>query len=140
MKGITLITCFLYLSLLPACSQQEAFKQRAEKLGLAFVADVPLTGGSTRFDYQSIDQYNRRLYIAHMGSDMITVVDIDTEKVIKNIPGTPDVHGVLAVPELQRVYATASGKDQVVVIDENSLQKIAHILVAVDCLRFREDR
>ncbi|HMQ60863.1 MAG TPA: YncE family protein [Flavilitoribacter sp.] len=112
-----------------ACSQQMDFKQRAEQLGLEFVADVPLAGGTTRFDYQSINASNRRLYLAHMGSDMITVFEIDSGKVIKDIPGIPNVHGVIAVPELQRVYASATGKNEVAVIDEHSLQVISTISV-----------
>ncbi len=127
MKSISLGVLFLCLGHLIACSQQTPFNQRVEKIGLKFVTDVPLTGGSTRFDYQSIDESHRRLYIAHMGSDLITVFDIDSEKTIKDIPGTPNVHGVIAVPELQRVFATATGKNEVAVIDENSLEIIANV-------------
>jgi YVTN family beta-propeller protein len=128
MKTILLYT-ILFLNLLPVYSQRETFKQRAEKLGLEFVIDVPLPGGTARFDYQSINEINRRLYIAHMGADMVTVFDIDSRQVIKSIKGISDVHGVVAVPALQRVYASATGQDQVAVIDEKSLQVIANIPV-----------
>ena len=129
MKKIILFTLLLTFSLLTACSQQLPFPQRAKKLGLEFVKDVPLSGGATRFDYQSIDEKNRRLYIAHMGSDMVTVVNIDALKVIKNIYNIPNVHGVLAVPQQQRVYASATGKNNLAVIDENSLHIIATVPV-----------
>ena len=33
---------------------------------LVFVADVPLPGSAVRFDYQSLDVANNRLYIAHI--------------------------------------------------------------------------
>jgi DNA-binding beta-propeller fold protein YncE len=111
------------------CSQQPSFNKRAEQLGLKFVADVPLTGGTTRFDYQSINGENRRLYIAHMGSDRVTVYEIDSRKILKDIPGTPNVHGVIAVPELHRAFASATGKNEVAVIEENSLGIIANIPV-----------
>ena len=129
MKSITLGALCIFLGQLTACSQQPAFEQRAEKLGLEFITDVPLAVGSARFDYQSIDERDRRLYIAHMGSDELTVFDIDSDKVIKDIPGIPNVHGVIAVPELQRVYATATGKNEVTVIDMNSLQIIEKVAV-----------
>jgi len=129
MRGTTLSTLFLCLSFMTACSQGLTFEQRAEKLGLEFVTDVPLTGGATRFDYQSINVSNRRLYMAHMGSDMITVFEIDSGKVIKDILEMPNVHGVIAVPELQRAYVSVTGKDEVAVIDENSLQIIANVAV-----------
>jgi YVTN family beta-propeller protein len=129
MKHIILGTLLLSLSFLTACSQQIPFDKRAEKIGLKFVTDVPLPGGTHRFDYQCIDTASRLLFIAHMGSDAIIVFDMDSGKVIKEIRGMSDVHGVLAVPELKHVYASVTGKDQVAVIDENSLQVIANIPV-----------
>ena len=129
MKHNISATLLLCLGLLTACSQPVPFEQRAEKIGLELVTDVPLSGGTTRFDYQSIDVVSRRLYIAHMGSDMITVFDIDSGKVIKDIPGMFNVHGVIAVPELQRVFASVTGRDEVAVIDENTLQVIANVPV-----------
>jgi len=127
MKSMVLGFLFVCLAGLTACSQQLSFEQRAEKLGLKFVADVPLPGGTSRFDYQSINETNRRLYLAHMGSDRVTVFGLDSQKVIKAIPGTPNVHGVIAVPGLQRVYASATGNNEVAVIDEQSLQVVARV-------------
>ena len=40
-------------------------------------------------------------------------------------PGLPDVHGVIAVPELGRVYATATNSHQIAVIDTTSLAIVA---------------
>lgn len=94
-------------------------------LGLRQVADIPLEGGSSRFDYQTIDPLRNQLYIAHLGSSLVTVVDLKTQKVLANIKDLSQVHGVLAVPELGRVYASVTGDDQVAVIDEDSLQVIA---------------
>src|SRR5215467_10258664 len=46
-------------------------------LPLQVLADVPLTGGTTRFDYQSFDSNSGRLYIAHLGADLMTVFDVN---------------------------------------------------------------
>ncbi|HEV8369643.1 MAG TPA: hypothetical protein VGQ39_16925 [Pyrinomonadaceae bacterium] len=54
----------------------------AEKLPLRTLTDIPLTGGTTRFDYQSLDTVNGRLYIAHLGSDLLTVFDVNKQTVI----------------------------------------------------------
>ncbi len=129
MKNIILSILLMWLGAFSACSQHDAFRQRARELGLAFVGDVPLTGGTTRFDYQYVDSASGRLYIAHMGADMVSVYDIGANRIIKNISGTPDVHGVIAVPRLQRVYATATAKDQLAVIDEHSLEIITNVPV-----------
>ena len=90
----------------------------AESLPLKPVSDVPLSGGTTRLDYESLDPRDGRLFIAHLGDSMVTVFDIGAGKVLQDIHGVGHVHGVLVVPELERVYASATQTDEVVVIDE----------------------
>lgn len=46
-------------------------------------------------------------------------------KVVATIPNVSNVHGVLAVPELSTVYASATGSDEVVAIDERTLKVTA---------------
>ena len=42
---------------------------------LKHVADIPLPGGATRFDYQSLDADAGRLYFSHMGDGKLMVFD-----------------------------------------------------------------
>ncbi len=95
------------------------------KLPLRSVNDLPLSGRATRFDYQSFDQQSGRLYIAHLGDDMMTVFDTNAERVIGDVKDLKHVHGVLAVPELHRVYASATGTNELAVIDDQALQTVA---------------
>lgn len=97
------------------------------KLPLQLVADVPLSGGATRFDYMSLDPQTRRLFIAHLGDSTLTVFDLETRRVLADIAGIGHVHGVLAVPELGRVYATATRSDEVVAIDAHTLKIVARM-------------
>src|SRR5262245_20537204 len=46
-------------------------------LPLKVLADIPLSGGPTRLDYQSLDSVTGRLYVAHLGSDLMTVFDVN---------------------------------------------------------------
>src|SRR5436190_369156 len=94
-------------------------------LPLRTLTDVPLTGGTTRLDYQSLDSENGRLYIAHLGSDLMTVFDVNKQTIIGDVKDLKRVHGVLAVPELHRVYASATGSNELAVIDDSKLQVIA---------------
>jgi DNA-binding beta-propeller fold protein YncE len=55
------------------------------------------------------------------------VVDVTANRVVANIPAVAGVHGVLAIPELGRVYASATDAHQVVVIDERTLTIVARI-------------
>lgn len=101
--------------------------ENATALGLRMVAEIPLTGSASRFDYPSLDPQNRLLFIAHMGADQVVVYDLKQDRVIRTLPDTADVHGVLAVSEIGRLYATAAGTHQVVVMDLKTFQVIARV-------------
>ncbi|HYM77238.1 MAG TPA: hypothetical protein VE377_14790 [Candidatus Dormibacteraeota bacterium] len=89
------------------------------------VADVPLPGPAVRFDYQSFDRTNGRLYIAHMNADQLVVFDVKNREVVANLDGFPNVHGVLAVPEINRVFASATGEHKLVIVDMQTLKILA---------------
>lgn len=89
---------------------------------LVSVADVPLPGRTTRLDYESLDPDRHLLFIAHLGDSAVVVFDTKEQRVVMQVPAISQVHGVLAIPELGRVYASATGTNEVVVIDEGTLK------------------
>src|SRR5437764_152081 len=91
------------------------------------VADIPLPGPAVRFDYQSFDPTHGRLYIAHMNANQLVVFDVRKREVVANLDGFPSVHGVWAVPELNRIYASATGEHKLAVVDIQSLKVIAEV-------------
>ncbi len=93
--------------------------------------DVLLPGKPNRFDYASIDPQRRLLFIAHLGSGMVTAVDLRSERVVANVGDVPGVHGVLVVPELDEVFATATDRNQLDVISEKTFRIIAHVSAGV---------
>lgn len=99
----------------------------ASSLPLHTVATIRLPGGSSRFDYQSLDEGRHLLFIAHLGASMVTVFNTGTNRVVRNIPHVSGVHGVLVVPGLHRVYASATDANQVAVIDERSFRVVARV-------------
>ena len=106
-------------------AQPTAEAASAGNLPLQTLVDIPLSGGTTRFDYQSLDSSTGRLYLAHLGSDLMTVFDVNKQSVVGDVNNLKRVHGVLAVPELHRVYASATGTNELVVIDDQSLAIVA---------------
>src|SRR5881394_456495 len=96
-------------------------------LPLRVLTDIPLTGGATRLDYQSLDSGSGRLYIAHLGSDLMTVFDVNKQTIVGDVKDLKRVHGVLAVPELHRVYASATGTNELAVIDDQNLTIVARV-------------
>jgi DNA-binding beta-propeller fold protein YncE len=96
----------------------------AGSLPLKTVATVPLPGGSSRLDYASVDSQRHRLFIAHMGGGLVIVFDTKTRHVVKAI-SAPGAHGVLAVPALGKLFATATDSHKLLTIDERTLKVIA---------------
>lgn len=95
--------------------------------GYRLVADVPLNGDTSRFDYLSLDPQAHRLYVAHLGASTVTVFDTQSNKVTRDISGVAGVHGVIAVPELHRLYASATNDNKVAVIDDQSYGVVATV-------------
>jgi len=110
------------------------------------VGDFSLGEATNRTDYESIDAQAHRLYIAKMGSGQLQVFDTDKAKLLANHEGYGKITGVLAVPELHRVYASVpgagaisaltvglgmlgltSGSGKVAVLDAVALQEIARL-------------
>jgi DNA-binding beta-propeller fold protein YncE len=110
-----------------AISQGRVVAQPADEAQLRTIRDVALPGDTSRFDYESIDPSAHRLYIAHLGAGSVVAYDTDQGQVIADIPGVPGVHGVIAVPELGRVYATATSSRQIAVIDPALLALVATV-------------
>jgi DNA-binding beta-propeller fold protein YncE len=108
-----------------ACTNRPAQHQNSDSpLPLRSVGEVPLPGDSSRFDYASVDQQRGLLFIAHLGASEVVEVDVRANQVVRTIPNVSQVHAVLVVGPLNRVYATATGANQVVAIDETTGAKI----------------
>ncbi len=124
-RGLSHVGALAILVLILGCTTAATPSDNPESVPLRQVADVPLPGPAVRFDYQSLDASHGRLYIAHMNADQLVVFDTKKRDVVANLDGFPNVHGVWAVPELGRVYASATGEHKVAVVDMETLKTIA---------------
>ena len=113
------------LLLILGCTKSAVPSENPKSAPLKKVADVPLPGPAVRFDYQSLDASHGRLYIAHMNADQLVVFDTKRREVVATLDGFPNVHGVWAVPDLGRVYASATGEHKVAVVEMQTLKTIA---------------
>ena len=94
-------------------------------LPLRAVDEIPLPGDGSRFDYASLDPDRKLLFIAHLGASEVIEVDLRARKVVRTVPNISQVHGVLVVPHTHRVYATATGANQVVELNEDTGEVLA---------------
>jgi len=82
-------------------------------------------GGDGGWDYLTVDSAARRLYISR--STHVMVVDIDTEKVVGDIPDTPGVHGIALAPELRRGFISNGKADTATIFDLNTLKVLGQV-------------
>ncbi len=83
---------------------------------------VPGTGG---FDYLTLDNSARRLYVSH--GTQVDVVDPDTGKLIGTIADTPGVHGIAIVSALKQGFTSNGREDKVSIFDLSTLRLIRKI-------------
>src|ERR1700739_4579109 len=88
--------------------------------------DLPGETGK-RFDYLTMDYKHNYLFSAHLGADVLYVIDTKTNKLVKMITDTPGAEGVEYVEELNKVYTSNWRDHSVGVIDMNKMQVIKKI-------------
>src|SRR6266478_1979300 len=91
---------------------------------------VPGTGG---WDYVTVDEAGRRVYIAH--ATQVEVLDADTSELVGTIPNTPGAHGVAVVPEFGRGFVTAGKSDSVIIFDLKTLKTLGEVKVERNLMR-----
>ena len=105
MHKAALIASVLVFALADASAAAPGFDSHLFSL----VADVKLGPAANRIDYQSLDPVAKRLYVSLMGAGKLLVFDIASNRPLQQLDNFPKVTGVLAVPELHRVYASVPG-------------------------------
>lgn len=88
------------------------------------VKKMPL-GGEGGWDYLTVDGDAGRLYISR--STHVMVVDINTDKVVGDIPDTQGVHGIALAPALNRGFTSNGRSNTVTIFDLKTLQVIGRV-------------
>ncbi len=125
--GLSVLALLFAMLLDPAPCLSGTTTMPSRALPLQHVGDFRLPGGKTRWDYLSLDPTRSKLFIAHLGDSEIVVMDTKTKTIAATISNVGHVHGTLAIPELNRVYASATGTDEVVAIDASTFKIVARI-------------
>jgi DNA-binding beta-propeller fold protein YncE len=79
-----------------------------------------LIGGEGGWDYLTVSNEDRRLYISH--GDQVEVLNADTHVKIGVITDTKGVHGICALPSLGKGYITNGKTNTVTVFDTKTLK------------------
>ena len=88
--------------------------------------------GSTReyFDYITVDSSARRVYLSH-GTE-VKVIDADTGRLIGNITGLKQDHGVAIASEFGRGFITDGAQGKVIIFDLKTLKVTGEVMADHD--------
>jgi DNA-binding beta-propeller fold protein YncE len=98
----------------------------ASPAGYQVSKKVPLPGVGG-WDYLTVDEGGRRLYVSH--ATEVVVLNADSLEIVGTIPGLSGVHGIAIASEFGRGFITAGQTDSVAVFDLKTLTKIADVKV-----------
>jgi DNA-binding beta-propeller fold protein YncE len=96
-------------------------------------AQIPTTvrkltiGGEGGWDYLTADAASKRLYVSR--SNHIIVIDTESEKIVGELAGTPGVHGIAVVPDLNKGLTSNGGDDTVSAFDLKTLKEVGRVKV-----------
>jgi YVTN family beta-propeller protein len=98
----------------------------AAALNYRLLKKVPVPGAGG-WDYISVDDAARRIYISH--ATQVEVLDADSFALVGTIPNTPGVHGIAVASEAGRGYISAGKSDAVVPFELKTLKPLPEIKV-----------
>jgi DNA-binding beta-propeller fold protein YncE len=115
--GLALLPAlFLYLSV-PAVAQESLSSyDKVRKIA---------TGGEGGWDFLEVDPTCQQLFVTR--GTHVLVLDLESEKVVGEIPDTPGVHGVAFVPDLGRGFTSNGGDSSVTAFDAKSLKTLSKV-------------
>src|SRR6267154_78867 len=91
---------------------------------------VTLKGGAPDWDYVTLDPARGYLFIGRRG-DGVTVFDVSTQKIVRNIDRSEDANATVLVPEFDRGY-TINGDGTTTIFQLSTLKSIDRIKIGED--------
>ena len=97
---------------------------RAAEVNYHLIKAIPV-GGDGGWDYLSVDETARRLYVSH--ATKVVVIDIEKNAVVGEITNTPGVHGLAIATDLGLGFASCGREDKAAIVDLKTLQIISKV-------------
>jgi len=89
------------------------------------IAQYPIGGNDTGYDYLRVDALTRRVFVAH--ANRVEVLNVDTGEKVGEIAGMHGVHGIELIAELGKGY-TSNGLDRTVTVFDRDTLKIRKVI------------
>jgi YVTN family beta-propeller protein len=85
---------------------------------------IPIPGQGS-WDYLTVDEGARRLYVSH--GTQVEVLDVDSGAIVGKIENTQGVHGIAIAPDVGRGFVSNGQSSTVTIFDLKTLKKIAEV-------------
>ena len=82
-------------------------------------------GGEGGWDALTVDDVARRLYISR--GTHVMIIDLDTDKVVGDIPNTLGVHGIAIARELNRGFTSNGNTDTSTIFDLKTMKVLGEV-------------
>jgi DNA-binding beta-propeller fold protein YncE len=120
MKRIALVLASLWVSS-AACAAAPTSATYA-------VLQRHVLGGTGKWDYLTLDDAGKRLYIAR--GDRVTVMDAESGKLVGEVPGAVGAHRVVLMPQQHRGYVSNGHGNSVMPFDLITLKSMPAIAIS----------
>ncbi|MBI3467174.1 MAG: hypothetical protein HY000_29530 [Planctomycetes bacterium] len=71
---------------------------------LELTEKIALKGPPGRLDHLALDRQRSRLFVANMANSSLDVVDLETGKLVRQVPDQKGIQGIAYAPDLDRIF------------------------------------
>lgn len=116
-RGFVLMSALVLAVVTPAGAQDPlSGYEKVRKLAI---------GGEGGWDFLEVDPASQRLFVTR--GTHVVVLDLESEKVVGEISGTPGVHGIAFVADLNRGFTSNGGDSSVTAFDTKTLKTLGKV-------------
>ena len=126
----------LVLALLAAWNVKSHAEDRSP---LRLVQAIPMPNVKGRIDHIDVDVKGKRLFVAGLENGSLEVVDLQSGKWLKSIPGFKKTQGIAFVPSLNKLFVASGDDGMVRVFRGDSLELLDAIKLDLGPNRFAYD-
>ena len=102
-------------------------------------ATIPLPGVEGRIDHLAIDRDGRRLFVAALGNNTVEVIDLTSQRRVRQVTGFHEPQGLAWVPAHNRLIVANGETGEVDFVDGRSFETVTRVALGSDADNVRVD-
>jgi DNA-binding beta-propeller fold protein YncE len=110
-----------------------------ESSPLTLQTKIPLGDVRGRIDHLAIDHARQRLFVAELGNNSLSVVDLKGQKVLHRLVGLDEPQGVAYVSAVDCIFVSNGGDGSLRVFSGNDFSPVARVELKADADNLRID-